>query len=366
MSRILHKFADDMIRRAAWRLDRPPVKPRQVIVDVTDQCFFRCPTCDKWRVRETPPELTTDDWRQALGVLRGWLGPFHLSISGGEPLLRDDILDLVALASGMDCTVNLMTNGWLVDGAMAEGLVRAGLGNLTLSLNGLRAETHDATRGVEGSHARVLTAIEHFNRARSAPAVDGRLQPPTLSLNVIVAGYNARELPDLVRWAREVGVDAMGLQPLVDASNYQPYSQRFRDFSADWTAHSALWSANPGTVGVVLDELTSMKGAGYPILNSARQLTLMKAYFANPTIRPAGRCYVGLNSFLIDPYGAVRLCYAMDAVGDIRLQAPRDIWGCEAAARVRVQIRACGMGCRLLNCNYQATPRERVMGWLRV
>ncbi len=369
-----NKAVDEATRHAVWRMDRPPVKPRQVIIDVTDRCFFRCPTCDKWQARDTPPELTTGEWRRALEALRAWLGPFHLSISGGEPMVRDDLLDIVAMASEMSCTTNLMTNGWLVDEAMASGLVRAGLGNLTLSLNGLNPETHDATRGVKGSHARIVAAIEHFQQAQQKlPAsfklagsyTNGRRRPPTLSLNVILAGYNAHELPGLVRWARERGIDAVGLQPLVDAANYQPYSRRLRTYTPDWTLQSALWFSEPGVMTAALDELIALKAADYPILNSARQLALMRGYFADPNARPATRCYVGLNSFLIDPYGGVRLCYAMDAVGDIRHRDPRVIWRGEAAAHVRAAIRACRMRCRLLNCNYQPALGERLAGLLR-
>ncbi|MCZ7545227.1 MAG: radical SAM protein [Anaerolineae bacterium] len=358
--RRLRNGLDEAARRAAWRLDRPPVKPRQVIVDITDRCFFRCITCDKWRTHHTPPELTTDEWRDALARLHAWLGSFHLSISGGEPLLRKDLLDIIAAASARDCTTNLMSNGWLVDDAMATGLVRAGLGNLTLSLNGFRPETHDLTRGVAGSYARLMAGIEAFNRARG-----GRQPAPTLSLNGILSGHNAGEIPDLVRWARTAGVDAVAVQPLVDVANYQPYSQPARTFTAGWEGDNPLWGGEAGQFARVLDTLIDLRRAGYPVLNTPRQLELMKGYFDAPGAPPAGRCHVGVNNFLIDPYGGVRLCYTMDVVGDIRADAPAAIWWSAAAARVRAGIRSCRMGCWLLNCNYRGTLREQAADALR-
>ena len=361
---VAHRAADEIARRVAWRMDQPPVKPRQVIVDLTDRCFFRCPTCDKWRARRTSPELTAEAWERVLAALHAWLGPFHLSISGGEPLVRRDVLDIIAAASALGCTTNLMTNGWLVDDGMARSLVRAGLDNLTLSLNGLRPETHDATRGVEGSHARIVAAIAHFNQARRDLAPNGRRQPPTLSLNVIVAGRNAAELPDLVRWARNAGIDAVGLQPLVDASNYQPYRQRFRNFAPDWPAHSALWPCEPDEMDAAIAGLIDLKAAGYPVLNPPGQLARMRRYFTDPTRRPGGRCYVGLDNLLIDPYGDARLCYTMDVVGNVLRRSPRKLWRGAAAARVRRQIRSCSRGCQLLNCNYRPPLREQLTGLL--
>jgi MoaA/NifB/PqqE/SkfB family radical SAM enzyme len=333
---------------------RPLVGPKQVIIDMTDRCFFRCPTCDKWRVKEVPLEMSLVEWQTALGAIYDWLGPFHLSISGGEPLMRPDVVALIAWANQRQISTNLMTNGWLVDEAMAAALVGAGLGNLTLSLNGLRPETHDASRGVNGSHTRIVAAVDYYQAACRR-----RGHPGTLSFNVIVAGFNAAELPDLVRWAAQTGIDAVALQPLVHVSSYQPYSQPFQDYRPDWTADDPLWNGDGAALEMALTDLIALKQAGYPILNSVRQLALMQVHFRQPTAVPATNCHVGVNTFLIDPYGKVRLCYTMDAVGDIKETAPEAIWHSPAAAKVRARIRGCGLGCRLLNCNYQPSLSER-------
>lgn len=354
IARGLRLLNEDARRQLSWYVSRPVVGPRQVIIDVTDRCFFRCPTCDKWRVKEAPPELSLAGWRAALGAIYDWLGPFHLSISGGEPLMRPDVVALITWASQRQISTNLMTNGWLVDEAMAAALVEAGLGNLTLSLNGLMPETHDTSRGMKGSHARIVAAIDHYQAARRRHGHTG-----TLSFNVIVAGFNAGELPDLVRWAASAGIDAVALQPLVHVSSYQPYSQPFQTYQPGWTADDPLWNGDGAALQAALEELVTLKQAGYPILNSIRQLTLMQAHFRRPTAVPATNCHVGVNTFLIDPYGKVRLCYTMGAVGDVKEQSPQAIWHSPEAVRVRRQIRGCGQSCRLLNCNYQPSFGER-------
>ncbi len=354
IARGLRVLDQDTRRQLSWHLDRPLIGPKQVIIDLTDRCFFRCPTCDKWRVKETPPEMSLAEWQAALEAIYDWLGPFHLSISGGEPLMRKDVVDLIAWASQRQISTNLMTNGWLIDEAMAEALVEARLGNLTLSLNGLLPKTHDTSRGMEGSHARIVAAIDHYQAARRQCDHAG-----TLSFNVIMAGFNASELPDLVRWADKVGIDAVAFQPLVHVSSYQPHSQPFRSYQPDWTAVDPLWQADGAMQEAASDELIALKQAGSPILNSPRQLALMKSYFQDPNTAPPTNCHVGVNTFLIDPYGKVRLCYTMAVVGDIKQQPPQAIWHSAAAAQVREQIRGCGMGCRLLNCNYQPSIGER-------
>lgn len=354
IARSLRVLNEDSRRQLSWHMDRPLVAPKQVIIDMTDRCFFRCPTCDKWRVKEVPPELTLTEWQAALGAIYDWMGPFHLSISGGEPLMRPEVIDLIAWASQRHISTNLMTNGWLVDEAMAAALVAAGLGNLTLSLNGRSPQTHDDSRGMKGSHARIVAAIGYYQAARRRAGHTG-----TLSFNVIVAGFNAAELPDLVRWAADLELDAVALQPLVHVSSYQPYSQPFQTYRPDWTADDPLWNGAGTVLDQVLDELIGLKQAGYPILNSTRQLRLMQSHFRQPTAVPATNCYVGVNTFLIDPYGKVRLCYTMGVVGDVKAQSPQAIWHSPEAAVVRQQIRGCGQSCRLLNCNYQPSFSER-------
>jgi len=248
-----------------------------------------------------------------------------------------------------------MSNAWALDRPMAEMLVAAGLSNLTLSLNGMRPETHDMTRGVPGSHARVVAAVDHFNRGRR-----GRMSLISLSLNVIVADFNAAELPELVRWAQQVGIDAVGFQPVMDISNYQPYSA-IRAEKLDWPdarsqpGHPAK-ASGPMTFGTtamapVLEELIALKTAGYPILNSATQLRMVQRYFAQDGRLPAGRCRVGINNFLIDPHGEVRLCYLQPPIGELCCSSPREIWLNDRAAAARRAIGRCRRECRLLNCN---------------
>lgn len=353
-------IADHARRRLAWHADRPGVGPRQVIVDLTDRCFFRCPTCDKWKLTDAPGELTTAEWCAALGRLRDWLGPYHLSLSGGEPLLRADVYDLIAFAHARGITTNLMTNGWLVDADVARRLVAAGFDNLTFSLNALDPETHDRTRGMPGSHARLVAGIAHAQEARAAAG-----RPMTVCLNTIVAPATAAGLPALVRWAREQGIDAVGLQPLVDVALYQPYAAAVVQARSSSTEDSPLWAGDPRRIADAIAELTALKAAGFPILATERQLRLIGAHLLDPQGTPATPCYVGVNDLLVDPYGAVRLCYAMEPIGDIRTDAPAAIWGSHAAVRVRAQVRACQRACRLLNCNYAPGLAERAQTLLR-
>jgi MoaA/NifB/PqqE/SkfB family radical SAM enzyme len=357
-----------IVRRLAYHIGWPGLGPRQVIADITDHCFFRCVTCDKWKSSNSSEEMSTQDWLDILQRLFDWLGSYHLSISGGEPLCRDDICQIVAFARDHAITTNLMTNGWLVDANMARALVNAGLNNLTFSLNSFESETHDRTRGVVGSHARVVAGIDHAKEARTA----GRANM-TVSLNVIVTAATVAEMPALVRWAWQIGLNAVGLQPLMDVALYQPYvcqperaetsvspELKAKDVETEKVSISELRLGDQRKIVEAIEELAALKKQRAPILNSARQLRMLGAYLREQKSAPAMRCTVGHDSLLIDPYGHARLCYRMEPIGDIRDEQPAILWTSPVATRVRTRIRACRQGCSLLNCNYRPSLSERV------
>ena len=85
--------------------------------------------------------------------------PFTVVITGGEPLLREDLPAIGKAIRQRGVGWGLVSNGWLYDEAMHHRLMAAGMGSLTISLDGLQ-EDHDWMRGREGSYVRALNAID--------------------------------------------------------------------------------------------------------------------------------------------------------------------------------------------------------------
>ena len=135
---------------AAARLLRQPA-PVVVGWALTDRCNASCTYCHKWRL-EDPAELLTHEVLAILDQLAG-LGTRVVSFSGGEPLLREDIGELLRHANRLGLRCSLNTNGRLVPQAAAQ---IAGLTGLTISLDGPR-RVNDELRG-EGSYQAVLDA----------------------------------------------------------------------------------------------------------------------------------------------------------------------------------------------------------------
>ena len=138
-------------------------RPFQVLVQVTNRCNMRCSFCDFWP-NPAPPrqELSVADFERLSGELAE-LGTFLVSIEGGEPLARPDIVDVVR-AFGRHHLPVLFTNGWFVDNAIARRLWDAGLAHASVSIDYPDAARHDEKRGLPGTTERAWRALETFTR----------------------------------------------------------------------------------------------------------------------------------------------------------------------------------------------------------
>jgi len=138
---------------------------RGVEFALTYRCQARCVHCLQTElVHETRPELTPAEVREIADDFYA-LGGINLNLTGGEPLLRDDLFDCIAAARPRRGFVTLASNGLYLTAPLARELKRAGIRMVTISLDGASAETHDAIRGVPGCFDQVLAAARHCNAA---------------------------------------------------------------------------------------------------------------------------------------------------------------------------------------------------------
>jgi MoaA/NifB/PqqE/SkfB family radical SAM enzyme len=133
-------------------------KPFQVLLQVTNRCNMQCSFCDFWPNGAAPrDELTLADFER---IERGLteLGTFIVSVEGGEPFVRPDIVDIVAIFGRRHVPL-LYTNGWYIDDEKARALWRAGLAQVGVSIDYATAERHDAQRRLAGAYSRAWRAV---------------------------------------------------------------------------------------------------------------------------------------------------------------------------------------------------------------
>ncbi|MFO8013034.1 MAG: 12,18-didecarboxysiroheme deacetylase [Phycisphaerae bacterium] len=161
----------DVLRyRKAGR--RPPAhllqfddRKRPVVVwNCTRRCNLRCVHCySESRDRDYAGELTGEEARRLIDDLADFGAPVLL-FSGGEPLLRPDLFDLIHYATERGLRAVISTNGTLIDDAAVERLRDAGLAYVGVSLDGL-GDVNDRFRGVPGAFDRALAGIRRCRDA---------------------------------------------------------------------------------------------------------------------------------------------------------------------------------------------------------
>lgn len=324
-----------------------PSRPLDVICEISYVCNLECPTCFRWTAKPDEHELTADQWKTALLKLRKWLGTFNLTFTGGEPFLRKDILEIFRFAADNGIVTGVVSNGSLIDKALARKIVASGLDGLTLSLNSMVPEIHNKTRGTNAAFAEVMRAIDNMQDRNGMRLV----------LSTTIVKDSVTGLIDVVEFVKKRGLYGINFQPIMPASILPIYDKdgHTRKMAIGSPFKALLQNKENTHIDEVFTRLLSMKANGYPILNSEEHLREMAKYLKDPTTPEILEkvCKVGIKNLNIDPFGNVRLCSIMNVVGNILTDAPEDIWRSINAAEQREQIRTCDKTCRLMFCNYK-------------
>ena len=317
-------------------LRRAPGLPRQIHLAVTDRCFLPCLHCDIWK--NDVDDLPGHDWEDVIDRLGDWCAPAAINFVGGEPLLRKDLESLMGRAVRRGFEVSFNTNGWLVTPKRARAIAEAGVSIAYVSLDGIRPETVDHSRGRAGSFDKAMTAIDLLD-AESGPRV---------VIAAVLHGGNAAEMPELLEF-----VKARNFQLVV-----QPLYQSFGENAYDptWWRRSPLWPKDQGAIDRVeraLDVLSVARLRGGPVCNEVVQLQAMKTHFRAPETDNGQTCRAGHTDLSFDAHGRIRLCYFLDPVGSIFDKTPFPLlWDRPRTLQRRHQVSRCDRHCNLLNCNF--------------
>jgi radical SAM protein with 4Fe4S-binding SPASM domain len=172
--------------------------PISVWWDITHHCNLNCLHCYSNSTNKKPgvDELTYSEATNIIEQLAEQ-GVFFIYFLGGEPFMRPDFLDLldVVASHGMSFLIN--TNGWFITQELARDLKRLGARQVRVSLDGSKAETHDALRNMQGSFERVLSAIKYL--------IDAGI--PQVSVVSTISKRNISELEDIIDLAAYAGAD---------------------------------------------------------------------------------------------------------------------------------------------------------------
>ncbi len=171
-----------------------PGAPFQVVWDVTYACNLRCKHCYATAGKPLSDELTTEEALDAIDKFDR-LGVTIISFSGGEPLVRKDIFDLISYAVSKGIYVAVATNGTLITEEMARKMKENGVGYVQISLDGTK-KTHDTFRGISGCYDKTVEGIKN--------AVKEGL---FVNVSMTVTKLNITEVPKVIDLCERLNVD---------------------------------------------------------------------------------------------------------------------------------------------------------------
>ena len=178
--------------------------PLVVSWNVTRKCNLKCSHCYINATKEElKGELTTKEAKQLMDQIAEVSRPL-LILSGGEPMLRQDIYELIRYGASKGFRMGLGSNGSLIDDEAAKKLKDAGIKTVSISLDSSIPEKHDEFRGVEGAWQKAINAIKALKKS-------GIL----VQVNTTLTQQNHGEIDDIMSSIEQIGVENFHLFFLV-------------------------------------------------------------------------------------------------------------------------------------------------------
>ena len=172
--------------------------PLALLAELTHRCPLRCPYCSNpLDLQRTSAELDTATWRR-LFAEAAVLGVLQVHFSGGEPLARRDLVELVGHAATAGLYVNLITSGIRLDADRLKRLVEAGLEHVQLSVQDSEPGPGDRIAGLAGAQ-----------QAKHQAAAVVRAAGLPLTINAVVHRQNLEQLEAIIELAVQLGADRL-------------------------------------------------------------------------------------------------------------------------------------------------------------
>jgi cyclic pyranopterin phosphate synthase len=283
-------------------------------VSITDRCNYKCVYCRTGELGAQYPELGIDEYLRLIRIFVG-LGVTKVRLTGGEPLLRRGVVELIdelaklRTLKGERLDLALTTNGHLLE-SLAVPLKAAGLDRVTVSMDAVDAATFERITRIEGSFPKVLASVRAARAAGLTP----------VKINcVLLRGFNDDQIEGFARFARNENV-------VVRFIEFMPLEE------------GRLWSPE---IVVTLKEIVERIGRVLPLVElppreaseTARRYTFADGVGEIGIIAPVSQAFCGACSRLrLTSDGKIRTC--------LFSQVEHDLYGRMRAGENDEELRA--------------------------
>jgi PqqA peptide cyclase len=278
----------------------PSTNPLALIAELTHRCPLHCVYCSNpLELTARSTELSTETWSSVFQQA-AVIGVLQADFTGGEPLARTDILDLVKSARTAGLYVNLITSGLPLDEQKLAQLVEAGLDHIQLSFQGAHPDTAEEISGTK-SHAQKLRVLEWLKKVRVA-----------VTLNFVIHRRNIDQIDEMLKIAESSSAAR------IEFANVQYYGWAFANRDSLLPTRAQLDQS-----------LIQIKAAEDRLRGRIRIESVVPDYYAKYPKSCMGGW--GRKLMLITPSGEALPCHAAKVIpglqfANVKDESLADIW----------------------------------------
>lgn len=267
--------------------------PLALIAEITHRCPLHCVYCSNpMQLASTGSELTTAEWKNAFEQC-GKLGMLHAHFTGGEPLARPDLAELISGARSSGLYTNLITSGIGLNDEQLQTLVDSGLDHIQISFQDSR---EDAANWIAGAKA-------HAHKIKLSRAI--RRHKIAFTVNLVVHRQNLDHLEEMIAFVEQLVPDR------IEIAHTQYYGWALANRAALMPTRAQVEKA-----------VTIIDGAERRLAGKIRIDSVVPDYYAKfPKACMGGW---GRKLMLVNPSGKVLPCHAAEVLPEMSFENVRE------------------------------------------
>ncbi|UCD20486.1 MAG: radical SAM protein [candidate division WOR-3 bacterium] len=285
--------------------------PDHPVWEMTTACNLKCVHCHTTGGAQGSDELTTSEAKELLSELSQFPNFRMMAFTGGEPLMRPDLYELLAYSRSLGFKNTIATNATLIDDCVARRLSDHGVVIAAVSLDGFFAKTHDMVRGLPGSFD---SAVEGMRALRRAGIL--------LHINITAMEYNMDQIDKLMDLVEDLDTGILLMYQLVPVGRGRAIEDAALGKAANEWLTRFMARAQSST-NAIMEPVAGPQYWSY-LLKRAHISSGMLKYAAETFFHG---CSAGRGFVYIKPDGAVWPCpFIEKSCGNVRERSFREIW----------------------------------------
>jgi radical SAM protein with 4Fe4S-binding SPASM domain len=351
--------------------------PRSIAIELTYRCNLKCQMCPQATDLQNPEsvlraqmkeskELTTEEIVKIIDEA-GAFGTKRVTVTGGEPFLRKDIIEILSSIKRNGMIGQIISNGGLMNAEYASAIVKIGIDKITFSLDGPE-DIHNEIRQSKTQFQDLLNAVRSIQSEKKRQ----RSNVPDLTLNTTISSLNSERLNEIVDIAANEKVSVN--YGYVFYTTAEMEAKTRKDFPAtggkieDQDIPMSLRQVDVNALSLEIEQIEAKAaslGVKINIQPNLKSPEELNSRFYDDESAYVHHCYYPWFAMRINPYGEVYPCQMNVSMGNMKRDSLVDVWNNAAYVSFRKSLRKVGIWpkctkcCALSNKLWDRLPRLR-------